>query len=153
VSKKVASMKPRGVAFAIESLANLDYRNEDTYKRLANVVISKIDDFIPHYLVKVLSAYFKLGVGSGELYDRLINEILKVLQSDAPQGEENGGGALKYSDMLRFFEMFPEVTYIYDSAMSEELYTVFANKIHSVMRDKKFPTEDVCRAFNILVRI
>ena len=31
-------------------------------------------------------------------------------------------GALKYSDMLRFFEIYPEVSYIYDNTMSSEVY-------------------------------
>jgi hypothetical protein len=47
-------MKPRGVAFAIESIANLEHKNEESYKRLERVVLSKIDEFIPHYLVKIL---------------------------------------------------------------------------------------------------
>lgn len=72
-------MKPRGVAFAIESIANLDYKNEDTYKKMEKVVISKLDDFIPHYLVKVLNSYYKVGFGSGELYDKLINGIIKAM--------------------------------------------------------------------------
>jgi hypothetical protein len=97
-------MKPRGVAFAIESIANLDYKNEDTFKKLEKVVISKLEDFIPHYMVKVLASYYKAGYGSGELYDKLINGIIKAI------GEAEG---IKYSDMLRFFEIFPEVSYIF----------------------------------------
>lgn len=76
VKTKAPSMKPRGVAFAIESIANLDYRHEETFKRLEKVVISKIDDFIPHYYVKVLHAYYKMGYGSGELYDKLLNGVI-----------------------------------------------------------------------------
>jgi hypothetical protein len=144
---KTASMKPRGVAFAIESIANLEYKNEDTFKKMEKVVISKLDDFIPHYMVKVLNSYYKMGYGSGELYDKLINGIIKAMS------ESEGGEGLKYSDMLRFFEIFPEVSYIFENIMSEELYKVFVQKISTVMKDKKFPTEDVSRVFNILVRI
>jgi hypothetical protein len=147
VRLKTASMKPRGVAFAIESIANLDYRSEDTFKKLERVVISKFDDFIPHYMVKVLASYYKMGYGSGELYDKLINGIIKAMN----EGEHGEG--LKYSDMLRFFEIFPEVSYIFDSTMNEELYKVFVVKISQVMKDKKFPTEDVARVFSILVRL
>lgn len=137
-------MKPRGVAFAIESISNLEYKNEEVFKRLEKVVISKLDDFIPHYVVKVLSSYYKIGYGSGELYDKLINKIVLSMNEE---------GTLKYSDMLRFFEIFPEVSYIYDNTMSEELYSLFLEKIQAVIKDKKFPTEDACRVFNILVRI
>ena len=147
VRLKTASMKPRGVAFAIESIANLDYKSEETFKKLEKVVISKFDDFIPHYMVKVLASYYKMGYGSGELYDKLINGIIKAMN----EGEHGEG--LKYSDMIRFFEIFPEVSYIFDSTMNEELYKVFVIKISQVMKDKKFPTEDVARVFSILVRI
>jgi len=57
-----------------------------------------------------------MGYGSGELYDKLINKVIESMNEE---------GALKYSDMLRFFEIFPEVSYIYDNTMSEELYTMF----------------------------
>jgi hypothetical protein len=146
-ASKVPSMKPRGVAFAIESMANLpkEIITEEMFKRMEKVVISKFEDFIPHYMVKTLHSYYKVGYGSGELYDKLINGIISAIKS------ENEG--LKYSDMLRFFEIFPEVTYIFDSAMSEELYNNMVEKVSQVIKDKKFPTEDVCRVFNIMVRL
>lgn len=109
------------------------------------MVISKLDDFIPHYLVKVLSAYYRAGFGSGELYDKLIHSIIQSLTTE--------GSGLKYSDMLRFFEIFREVSYIFDNTMSEDLYKVFVAKIERVMKDKKFPTEDICRVFNILINL
>ena len=55
--------------------------------------------------------------------------------------------------MIRFFEIYPEVSHIYDTTMGPELYTQFINSIRPVMIDKKFPTLDVCRVFNIIVRI
>lgn len=137
-------MKARGVAFAIESIQNLDYKNEEVFKKLERVVLSKIDEFIPHYHVKVLSSFYKMGYGSGELYDKLINKVIESMNEE---------GTLKYSDMLRFFEIFPEVSYIYDNNMSEDLHAMFITKIQAVIKDKKFPTEDLCRVFNILVRI
>ena len=92
-------------------------------------------------MVKVLHAYYTTGFGSGELYDKLIHAVIQ------------GRDSLRYSDMLRFFEIFPEVSYIYDNTMTEELYSAFEDKIVGVLKDKKFPTEDVCRVFNVLVRI
>ena len=50
---------------------------KETFKKLEKVVISKFDDFIPHYMVKVLASYYKMGYGSGELYDKLIMASLK----------------------------------------------------------------------------
>ena len=60
---------------------------------------------------------------------------------------------MKYSDMIRFFEVYPDVTYIYESTMTEELYGAFLKKLSTVIEDKNMPIEDVCRAFNILVRM
>jgi len=37
--------------------------------------------------------------------------------------------------------------------MNEELYSAFLSRLKPVLLDKKFPTEDVCRVFNILVQI
>ena len=78
-------------------------------------MLSKIDEFIPHYIVKVLNSYYKIGFGSGELYDKLINQLVQSMTSES----------LKYSDMIRFFEILPEVSYIYENTMNEELYTLF----------------------------
>lgn len=61
-----------------------------------------------------------MGYGSGELYDKLIHKIILSLNDET---------SLKYSDMLRFFEIFPEVSYIYDNTMTDELYTAFIEKI------------------------
>lgn len=143
IKNKSASMKPRGVAFAIESFANLGIYDEDLFKRMERVVLAKIDDFIPHYTIKVMQSFFKQGFGSGELYDALINKIL----------EANEQEKVKYSDLLKFYEIYPEVNYIYDNTMSEEHYKTFVKSIGILIKDKKFPTEDVCKVFNILIRI
>ena len=106
--------------------------------------MAKIDEFIPHYLVKVLQSYYKMGFGSNELYDQLINKIMQAMQNP---------GQLKYSDLLRFFEIYPEVSYIYENTMSSEIYNHFISTIHPLLKDKKLPTEDVCKTFNIMIRI
>ena len=65
---KSASMKPRGVAFAAEAICQLPQVNDEAYIRLERVILSKIRDFIPHYYVKIIAAFNKVGQGSGELY-------------------------------------------------------------------------------------
>jgi len=67
-----------------------------------------------------------------------------------PNEEE---GSIKYSDMIRFFEVFPNVSYIYDHTMNPDLYKLFMKRILKVVGNSKFPTEDLCRVFNILVKI
>ena len=126
-------MKARGVAFAIESLSRLtelesngepiiaQEEAEEIFVRLERVVLAKIDEFIPHYLIKVLTAFASAGYGSGELYDVLVH---KIIEACLPQYDRYGDlkkdqPTVKYSDMIRFFEVFPDVTYIYEAAMSE----------------------------------
>ena len=55
--------------------------------------------------------------------------------------------------MIRFFEIYPDVTYIFDSTMTAEVHEAFLSRMQAVIGDKKMPIEDLCRAFNILVRI
>ena len=55
--------------------------------------------------------------------------------------------------MVKFLEVFPKVTYIYEHTMTKELYSAFLARVKEVINDKKMPTEDLCRVFNILVRI
>ena len=72
-----ASMKPRGVSFAVEAITNIVQSGEavsqekadEIYTRLERVVLTQIDEFIPHYLIKMLCSFAKAGQGSGELYD------------------------------------------------------------------------------------
>ena len=60
VKTKSPSMKARGVSFAIEAIATLKLPEEQkaaVFARLEKVVLTKMDEFIPHYLVKILVAY------------------------------------------------------------------------------------------------
>jgi len=50
-------MRTRGIAFAIESIANLKYNSKEVFTRMERVVLAKLDDFIPHYLVKILASF------------------------------------------------------------------------------------------------
>ena len=59
-------LPPGSPRFAVEAIANLNFDNELVFKRVERVVLAKIDEFIPHYIVKVLQAYYKSGQGSGE---------------------------------------------------------------------------------------
>jgi hypothetical protein len=47
-------MKPRGIAFAVESFCNLKCKDEELFKRMERVILAKLDDFNIHYSVKVL---------------------------------------------------------------------------------------------------
>lgn len=76
VKTKSSSMRARGVAFAVEAISNLNHNDKEIFERIECVILAKIDEFIPHYIVKVMAAYFKMGFGSSELYDQLINKIM-----------------------------------------------------------------------------
>jgi len=59
---------------------------------------------------------------------------------------------LNYSDMIRFFQIFPKITYIYDHTMKQEIHSVFLNKVKEIIKQKSLPTEDLCRIFDIIVK-
>lgn len=61
-------MKPRGIAFAVESISYLPMAGNKEFNRLENVVLSKIKDFTPHFLVKIVTGFHKVGFGSIEFY-------------------------------------------------------------------------------------
>ena len=54
-------------------------KDSNLYKRMERVTLAKLDDFNPHYTVKVLQAFYKMGEGSNEFYDQLIHKIITVL--------------------------------------------------------------------------
>lgn len=76
IKQKSPSMRPRGIAFAIEAISNLGHADKAVFDRLERVVIAKIEEFNTHYLVKIMNSYEKVGLGSGELYDSLIYQIM-----------------------------------------------------------------------------
>ena len=151
VRVKTASMKPRGVAFAIEAISFIvgeqEQESEQVFKKLEKVVLAKIDDFIPHYLVKVLAAYSKMRTGSGEFYDKVISRVLQLLQQEHEDDDK-----VKYTDLLRFMEIYPEVSYIYETTMTPEISRAFEKKVARILKERRFPTEDACRVFNVMVR-
>ena len=143
IKGKAPSMRARGLAFCLEALTNLNMKDEETFSRIEKVCIAKIDEFIPHYLVKIMSSFYKSGFGSNELYDILIDRCQNAVMNQE----------MKYSDLIKFFEVYPEVTYIFDNTMSQELYQKFEEKIAPLIKDKKFPIDDLCRVFNIMCSI
>lgn len=52
-------MKPRGIAFAIESISNLPKVDSEVFTKLEKVVLRKVKELIPHYSVKILLAMSK----------------------------------------------------------------------------------------------
>ena len=54
IKTKSPSMRARGIAFAIEAFSNLNYKDEELFNRMERVTLTKLDEFIPHYSVKVL---------------------------------------------------------------------------------------------------
>ena len=102
LSQKLPSMRPRGTAFIAESFCAFQNKVDVTkaFERLELATLSKLDEFIPHYLVKSLVSFAKAGAGSTKLYDLIIH---KILSSDA----------LKYSDMIRFHSVYPKLGFMY----------------------------------------
>mmetsp|Transcript_17974 Transcript_17974/g.30585 ORF Transcript_17974/g.30585 Transcript_17974/m.30585 type:complete len:325 (-) Transcript_17974:938-1912(-) len=77
IKDKSPVMRARGIAFAVEAIANLKIYDQQMFQRFETVILAKLDDFIPHYVVKILHSYFKTGYGSGDFYDQLIAKIVQ----------------------------------------------------------------------------
>jgi hypothetical protein len=60
---------------------------------------------------------------------------------------------LKYSDLIKFFEVYPKVTHIYQHTMNSELHGAFLRKLEGPMQDARFPMKDLCRILDILVTV
>jgi hypothetical protein len=61
VQVKAASMKPRGVAFAIEAVSQIPGVSEASFIRFERIVLAKMKEFIPHYHVKILNGFTEAG--------------------------------------------------------------------------------------------
>ena len=57
---------------------------------MERIVLSRIDEFIPHYLVKVLCSFAKAGYGSGELYDQVIAKVLPAILVTLEKSTDDG---------------------------------------------------------------
>lgn len=74
-------------------------------------------EFSPHYNLKIMQSFMHAKQGSGELFSQLIESVVPTLST------------VGYSDMIKFFELFPKISYIYDHSMSTELHNVFVAKM------------------------
>lgn len=100
--QKAPSFRPRGTAFVAEALAVFKKHVDvsQAFERLELSTLSKLDEFIPHYLVKSLVSFVDAGAGSTDFYDKITKKILT----------QDG---LKYSDMIRFHSVYPKLGYMY----------------------------------------
>jgi len=111
-------MRPRGIAFAVESMANLDFEDKEVWERLERVIMAKMDDFNGHYLVKMMFAFKKMGAGSNDFYDQITYRIKAQ--------------TLMYQDSIRFMEIYPEIGYIFENTMTGEDYKAFVEVVKQV---------------------
>jgi hypothetical protein len=54
--------------------------------------------------------------------------------------------------MLKFFEVFQRVTYIFDHMMNAELHSQFLQKCKEVIKSKSLPVQDTARMLDILTK-
>lgn len=118
IKQKSPSMRPRGIAFAVESMANLDFEDKEVWERLERVIMAKMDDFNGHYLVKMMFAFKKMGAGSNDFYDQITYRIKAQ--------------TLMYQDSIRFMEIYPEIGYIFENTMTGEDYKAFVEVVKQV---------------------
>jgi hypothetical protein len=60
---------------------------------------------------------------------------------------------LSYTDVIRYFELYPRVSFLYDHTMTTELHQQMLDKFGVLLQNTRaLPTEDIARIFNILVQ-
>jgi hypothetical protein len=111
--QKSASMKPRGIAYTIESIALLNPSCQLSFSRLENVVLARIDEFNPFLLTKLLSS-FPRDLGSPQLFAAVLQKLMPQVRG------------LAFSDILKLFQVLPNL-----KSMDARLYDILVEKVES----------------------
>ena len=134
-------MKPRDLAFTMEAVSRLPGISDDLFTKFEKAALFRMQEFLPHYLIKIMVSFNRAQQGSGELFSQLIENI------------NQNFAMLSYTDAIRYFELYPRVSYLYDHTMSSELHAQMLDKFSTVLGNHRaLPTEDISRIFNILVQ-
>lgn len=93
--------------------ADLDFTIPEFYERLENVILIKLHDFVNHDLVCVLGNFHALKLGSENFYSKVVQRIL------------DRRNHLRPAEFIKFFNIFPQLEYIYENNMSDEIWNSY----------------------------
>jgi hypothetical protein len=120
--KKCVSMKSRGIKYVVTGLnnafpdgkipedLNLEFNNNQLYDRLEKVILTKLDDFTNHDLIYALESFFNTKVGSDKFYEKVFAKLIDDRKK------------LRPSEFIKLFKILPQISYIYENNMNEELW-------------------------------
>jgi hypothetical protein len=80
------------------------------FEKLEKVVLIKLNDFTNHDLVAVLHRFYEMRKGSEEFYEKVMGKLLKRRKQ------------LRDNEFIKFFVIFPKVTYFYENNMNEQIW-------------------------------
>jgi len=125
-------MNARGIKYITNGLSNINFRNQnipaeidldftpdELYDRIEKIIISKIDDFVNHDLVNILTDFHSLKVGSSKFYTKIVQKLIDRQET------------LRPVEFIKFFSIFPELGYIYQNNMSSTLWDTYLNRVAS----------------------
>lgn len=115
-------MKSRGVKYVVTGLntafpegkipedLGLEFDNNQLYDRLEKVIITKLSDFTNHDLIFVLESFFNTKVGTDKFYEKIFAKLIDNRKK------------LRPTEFIKLFRILPQISYIYDNNMNDELW-------------------------------
>lgn len=108
---------------------------------MEKVVISKLSDFSNHDLLQILSSFYELKKGSSNFYEKVFHKLIERRKD------------LRPVEFVKLFTILPNIHYIYDNNMSEELWNDYLGCVSNQIYKKTLPIEHLVTVFNTYVQI
>ena len=149
IYKRCVSMKARGLKYILNGLSNInfskshipkdlefDFTMNEFYDRLEKVIVSKLNDFVNHDLVEVLWSFHNLKVGTDSLYSKIFQKLIDRKTT------------LRPAEFIKFFRIFPQLEYIYQNNISDDLWDAYCNTVSSQIYKKSLPFNELLEVFS-----
>lgn len=151
VFKKLASMKSRGITYIANGLKNVtnsgklfkdiefEFSQEEFIDRIEKTTLTKLNDFVNHDLILMLSCFSELKQGSSTFYEKLISRLIERRSE------------LKTAEFIKLFQILPEFPHIYENNMNELLWKDFIECVSKPIYKKTMPAEELAKTLIIIV--
>ena len=68
MSDRFMQLKPRDLAFTIEAVSHLPDVSDHLYTKFEKAALLRMQEFLPHYMIKIMVSLNRAQQGSGELF-------------------------------------------------------------------------------------
>ena len=148
---KLASMKSRGITYITNGFKNVsesgkllngiefEFTYEEFIDRIEKVTTTKLNDFVNHDLISMLTWFNELKQGSSSFYEKLIGKLIERRSE------------LRTVEYIRLFQILPDFPHIYENNMNEVLWNDFIEWVSKSIYKKTLPADELANVFIILV--